>query len=179
MSARASKSILIAVVALACGRPATPPDPPLPSQTAAAPEFNPSSVRALEIEHTGCFGSCPIYRVRVTDAGELEYEGKKFVRHVGRLTATTYPSTVGPLFTWLRNHPTLYERSVVIRNGEDGEQVRYRFQLKNGETVLVESDVVFDGDEYWALSMIVDGVVTRALMKDDGNVAQHENKPAT
>jgi hypothetical protein len=175
----AVRVLVVIGMSLACVRPVAPPDPKLPEQNAEAPSFNPSPVRELEIEHTGCFGPCPIYQVRVTDAGELQYEGKRFVRHVGTLTASMYPADVGPLFTWLRDHPTLYQLNAVHRNGEDGEQITYRFRLKSGETVVVESDVVFDGDEFWALSSIVDGMVSRALLRSRDWATEHETRPAT
>ena len=158
---------------MACAKPATPPDPPLVAQGKPNDDLYPSPVREIEIDHRGCFGSCPVYRVRITNAGEFEYEGKRFVRKAGLVTAAMYPADVTPLFAWLRDHPSLYSKSTTNRRGVDTENVIYRFLLKNGDSVVVETDLDFAGDDLWALSNIADGMAVRALMrsKDPKNPA--------
>jgi hypothetical protein len=171
--------LALAAALMGCGRPATPPDPPLPVRAESEDDLYPSVVRELEIDHTGCFGTCPVYRVRVTNTGEVEYEGKKFVHKVGRVTASLYPVDVAPLFEWLRHHPALYGASTNHRHGEDTEEITYRFHLKNGQSVVVESDVGFSSDDLWVLSHIVDGMIGRALMRANGEESPNEPKPAT
>jgi hypothetical protein len=160
---------------LACGRPEPLPDVALQPQ--GAPGLNPSTVRELEVEHTGCFGPCSVYRVRITDSGQIEYEGKRFVRQIGRLNYSLYPATVAPLFTWLHEHAALYAASADRRHGVDLEELTIRFRLKTGQTVIIESNIGFVGDDLWALSNIVDGVVLRAMIHSKEESG--EPKPAT
>lgn len=38
---------------------------------------------AITLERTACFGGCPVYRIAVSPSGQVAYEGKTHVRHVG------------------------------------------------------------------------------------------------
>jgi len=38
----------------------------------------------LTLERSACFGTCPVYRIVVFADGRVEYEGKKFVKTVGK-----------------------------------------------------------------------------------------------
>jgi hypothetical protein len=37
----------------------------------------------LTLERRACFGSCPVYRIEVSSAGAISYEGKAHVRRLG------------------------------------------------------------------------------------------------
>jgi hypothetical protein len=41
---------------------------------------------AITLARTSCFGACPVYSVSIDAKGAVTYEGKKFVRAVGRQT---------------------------------------------------------------------------------------------
>jgi hypothetical protein len=157
-------SVVLVSALIGCGRPAAPPDPPILTQQKCDDPALPFFVESVEIEHVGCPGPCPAYRVRVTSQGDFEYEGKKFVRETGYRSARGYPSDVIPLFAWLCEHPTLYAKSGGAPNGVDTEELTYRFGLRDGRTVVVQSDIGFQHDDLWVLSSLVDGVVGRVLM---------------
>ena len=38
----------------------------------------------IEIQKTACFGSCPIYRINFFSNGDVIYDGKKFVKEIGK-----------------------------------------------------------------------------------------------
>ena len=40
----------------------------------------------IKLERTACFGTCPVYAVSIDASGNVEYDGKKFVRVEGRQT---------------------------------------------------------------------------------------------
>ena len=42
---------------------------------------------AISLERTACFGRCPVYRITVTPAGAVTYEGRANVRYIGNATA--------------------------------------------------------------------------------------------
>jgi len=163
---------------ISCGQLSTPPEPPFLTQDSAEGLLNPSTVRELEVEHSATLGPRPSYRVRISEDGNYEYEGKEFVLQIGRKAGSTYPTEFSPLFFWLRDHPAQYAASGDRTHGADLEAVTFRFTLKSGKTVVVEYSLGFQGDDLWALSSIVDGLIARALIHDrrDG---PHERKPAT
>ena len=42
---------------------------------------------AVTLERTACFGSCPVYRISVSPAGLVSYDGRADVRQTGTATA--------------------------------------------------------------------------------------------
>jgi hypothetical protein len=51
------------------------------ASTAAQPPAGPDA--EITLERTACFGTCPVYSVRITGDGAVEYIGKQYVRVVG------------------------------------------------------------------------------------------------
>ena len=49
---------------------------------------------AISLERTACFGRCPVYRITVTPAGAVTYEGRANVRRIGSATAEISPDSV-------------------------------------------------------------------------------------
>jgi hypothetical protein len=47
-----------------------------------------TGVTEIAIEHTGCFGSCPIYTLILRADGSADYDGRAFVAHLGRRRGT-------------------------------------------------------------------------------------------
>src|SRR5437016_278368 len=41
----------------------------------------------ITLERTGCFGPCPIYKLKITADGSVTFEGRQFVKHIGRTRA--------------------------------------------------------------------------------------------
>jgi Domain of unknown function (DUF6438) len=50
--------------------------------------------RIVSLSRTVCFGMCPVYEVTLYEDGTLEYEGKEYVRVVGRKTTTINRATI-------------------------------------------------------------------------------------
>jgi hypothetical protein len=53
----------------------------------------------IRLERTSCAGTCPIYSVTIDAVGTVTYDGKQWVRAVGRQTARIDPSIVATLLT--------------------------------------------------------------------------------
>jgi hypothetical protein len=64
-----------------------------PSPAAAAPESGP----VVTLERTPCFGTCPVYAVAISRAGEVTFIGKQHVADPGQATATIPPERVDSL----------------------------------------------------------------------------------
>ncbi len=51
----------------------------------------------LSMERTACFGKCPIYTIKITDNGTLEFDGQKFVEPQGKHTVQVSPEDMATL----------------------------------------------------------------------------------
>tara|TARA_Y100000310_G_C20468874_1_gene709003 strand:+ start:203 stop:694 length:492 start_codon:yes stop_codon:yes gene_type:complete len=51
----------------------------------------------ITLERTACFGSCPVYKLRILGDGSVNYEGEKFVEVVGTRTIKIGESKVKEL----------------------------------------------------------------------------------
>jgi hypothetical protein len=54
----------------------------------SAAQARSSDISAIKVEHTGCFGTCPIYSLTIFRDGRVKYEGKGFVKKKGIRTKT-------------------------------------------------------------------------------------------
>ncbi len=76
-----SRKVWAVLLLVACApRRDVPPttDTAIPPTTASQP--------VISLERTACFGGCPVYRIWVSAAGEVGYEGRSHVRRVGTAT---------------------------------------------------------------------------------------------
>jgi hypothetical protein len=76
----------LGVVAAACAPRPVPPDNPPATDTPV-----------ITLERTACFGRCPVYRLSISAAGVVHYEGKANVRHLGAAEDTIPPARVDSL----------------------------------------------------------------------------------
>lgn len=56
-------------------------------------EIDPKQL-VVTLERTACLGSCPAYRIKIRGNGEVEYEGKRFVKVMGIRKANLHPQEV-------------------------------------------------------------------------------------
>lgn len=56
-----------------------------------------ASGTVITLERTACFGSCPVYTVRILDNGTVIYNGQNFVRITGEQTSEIAPETVAAM----------------------------------------------------------------------------------
>ena len=70
---------------------------------------------AISLERTSCFGHCPVYRITVTPAGTVTYEGRANVRFIGNASAEISPDSVVSLLRELEQagYFTFSDRYVV------------------------------------------------------------------
>lgn len=81
-------AILTTLVLTACGGRA--PRAQEPSQTTA-------SEPAISLERTSCFGICPVYTISVSPSGQVAFEGRAHVLHLGSATGQIPPQRVDSL----------------------------------------------------------------------------------
>jgi hypothetical protein len=64
------------------------------SFSASGPHAQEDQPVVITLERTQCFGACPAYTLRITGNGHVEYEGRHYVRVVGKASATIAPDAV-------------------------------------------------------------------------------------
>src|SRR3954471_14210607 len=64
---------------------------------AVAAQTPPPRDVTITLERTACFGTCPVYMVTIAADGQVEYDGKEFVRVKGHATAHIPPGDVAAL----------------------------------------------------------------------------------
>lgn len=57
----------------------------------------------ITLERTACFGSCPVYKVKIFADGKVVYEGKKFVKRKGKIQARITKAEVQRLVSEFNN----------------------------------------------------------------------------
>jgi hypothetical protein len=60
-----------------------------------------TSAPAITLERTACFGRCPVYRLAVSPAGAVSYEGTANVRRIGAATSQIPADSVTALLSEL------------------------------------------------------------------------------
>lgn len=116
-------------LAVACARP------PKPAGEAGAPPAPESSaeVESVSLERGPCFGTCPVYRVTVDRAGNVRFDGRRFVADTGLTTASVPREAVDNLFAELEASG-YFDLADSYRSGDPG-CARYATDLP---TVITE-----------------------------------------
>ena len=78
--------LALTVLALACGQPFWKV-PPRPSEPVFPPARAAVPIDSILLEHTACFGRCPIYAYMLRRTGAATYEGIRFTPVLGRYGA--------------------------------------------------------------------------------------------
>ncbi len=83
------RSVLLAsLLAYGCGPRRVPAPADMADRSAN------TTADAVGLERTACFGQCPVYRISVTAAGAVTYEGRANVRQIGSAQAEISPDSV-------------------------------------------------------------------------------------
>src|SRR5579884_2657406 len=74
------------------------PPEKLPIEHTPFPEVRDSSSVVIELERTTCFGTCPDYKLRISEDGTVEFNGRGFVavsgQHRGRISRADFDKLV-------------------------------------------------------------------------------------
>lgn len=114
-----------------------PADRPFPKASAADTE--------ISIEHTVCFGSCPIYTVTIAGDGRVTYDGGFHVAFAGRVEEQVDPAAVAALIEQFRAAQFFgledrYEAPVT-----DLPSTVLRLRLGKAEKTVVDYAGLYDG----------------------------------
>ena len=166
-------------ILLASGCGGQPTDPVLPMPPALDDPLFPSAVREVDISHDGCYGTCPVYRVRIDNAGSFDYEGKRFVRHIGLESGRLGPPETREIFSWIRAHPSVYESRPELPRATDGEVTTFRFVMKSGEPIVLKDFHGTVGSDLWVLSNLIERSIDRAWWENHQKSNSSDRLPPT
>ncbi len=118
-------------------------------------------ITKIEMTRTPCYGTCPWYSIVIDDQGEINYDGKKFVKNEGPYSGTLNEDDVQEIFDYAAEMrvDTLSERYDM--GVMDLPGLRFVFTDKKG----VESNVlVLSGgpQELQSLAGKIDALLDRA-----------------
>ena len=137
----------IAVIGAACLVPACarPPRPAADTASPSPPQAS-TEMESVTLERGPCFGTCPVYTVTLDRAGNVRFEGRRFVVNTGVATATVARAQVDSLFAELETI-RYFDLADSYRTGDPGCE-RYATDLPtvitevraSGRTKRVEHD---------------------------------------
>ena len=78
--------IRLSIVCLALGLAACASRTAAPDAQRGRSEDTPAVRPAISLERTPCFGSCPVYTISVSPSGQVTFEGRAHVLHLGTAT---------------------------------------------------------------------------------------------
>lgn len=112
-------------------------------------KHKPDKIKELYFSTTGCYGSCPVFEIKLDSARNLEYEGKRFTNYSGlkntKLNQTDFDNLIGLIeFSELKGLKDFYsvnwtddqtgKLKIIYENGDIKEIQDYGLQ---GTTNLV------------------------------------------
>jgi hypothetical protein len=133
-------ALVIAVVLGGCacgaGRVETSANAPLSN---AAPVRTHGHELLATLERTACFGECPIYKLAVYRDGVVEYNGERFVKRAGKLTAQLSTREVEALEQLFNDHRYLDLRDTYTKyNVTDMPSVNTSYVYAPGQTKAIK-----------------------------------------
>jgi hypothetical protein len=97
-----------------------------------------NKIKELYFSTSGCYGTCPIFEIKLTNNRDLEYNGKGFTKHTGKkilkLDKSDFENLIGLLeYSELKKHKNSY--SV---NWTDDQTGKLKVIFENGEVKEIE-----------------------------------------
>jgi hypothetical protein len=82
--------------------PVYPPEE-VPIKHVPFPSLSDRATLIMTLERSGCYGTCPVYSVKIYGDGRVEFDGQCFVAVRGKRTSTIPGDAVESLFGFFRN----------------------------------------------------------------------------
>lgn len=113
----------------------------------------------IEFERSGCYGTCPVFKVILNVDGTATYEGKLFVDQIGEHTGTINAWDYARLCC-LVDHLKLTKSASYSVDTVDLSGFSLRFTKRTGQVIEI-SDYGGQGPiELWALQQSIDNVTS-------------------
>ena len=102
-------------------------------------EFNPNKqqlkneIKEVHFETTPCYGSCPVFELKISSNGTLEYNGKRFTNFTGRKNLKLDSKQVEELFALIEYTDVKNLKNNYYINATDNPAVNLKVIFKKGD----------------------------------------------
>ena len=95
--------------------------------------FSQKKITSLEVKHTGCKGTCPIYEYELNSNGIIIYTGIKFVGNVGKYKINVGKKNINKIFKKLEKNDFENAEDMYALKQSDISMLFYKINLKSSE----------------------------------------------
>jgi len=88
-------------------------------QTAVDDAARTSSTSVITLERTGCFGTCPVYKLTIFKDGNVLFEGKEYVRQEGKASGKISQKALKDLIAQFQSIDYVNLRSSYVSQGKE------------------------------------------------------------
>jgi Domain of unknown function (DUF6438) len=120
---------------------------------------------SITLNRTGCFGTCPVYRVTLNVDGAAEYKGTKHVPRIGTFVGRVRFYDFAQLALLAERAGFMSLRERYAGDWTDDETTSLTIRARTGQEKTVEDYGSFGPPELWALQRAIDGVVESITWK--------------
>jgi hypothetical protein len=114
--------------------------------------------RKIKLERTGCYGTCPIYKIEFNIDGTVEYNDIKYVDKIGKYSGEIYLLNYGKLCFLVDNYLGEYSDSDFRAHWTDDEACIITIEFKNNKEIEIYDYGRQGPIELWALQNVIDGL---------------------
>lgn len=141
-------------------------DPRRPSHTKsrdhAEVKARDHGITEIGVQRTRCFGSCPVYAVLLTAAGDVAYTGEAFVARLGEHHGTLDPIHFHAVAQFIRDTNFLafeesYHREVTCK------PTVYSMVVQHGQRKVVRNYAQSGPTSLWAIEQLIDQAVEHTV----------------
>lgn len=126
---------------------------------AQQPKSKPTPITDVSIEHTACFGTCPVYKIILHQDNTATFIGQKYTDRIG-----TYKANVGPfvrLSKSVQDHG-FFGLSEHYSSGVTDQAHVITTVSQGGRLKTVENEGNAGPQGLWELQAIIDGAAAQA-----------------
>lgn len=133
-----------------------------------------AEISAVTLRRGACFGTCPIYQVRLDSDGTVTWEGERFVERLGRYSGQIDAADFSRLAGFIRRANFFEWEPEYAGNVTDLPD--YDLTVAAGSQVrTVRQNGIDEPPDFWVIAALVDGLAERAgLMPVEAPPASEE-----
>ena len=118
-------------------------------------------ITEIGIEHSGCFGSCPIYTLIVKSDGTFRYNGAKYVERKGEFKGTIQVWHFQQVAQFIRDSGYMELEDWYTRGLTDSATT-YTLVVMGGKRKTVSNYANSGPSKLWAIEELIDGLMAKA-----------------
>lgn len=122
--------------------------------------FSICNYKKITLERFGCYGTCPVYKIKLNIDGTVKYTGIKYVDKIGKYSGELFLLRYGKLCYMIDEYLEKYNEINYEAPWTDDETCIISLLMKNG-TIIKITDYGRQGPiELWAIQKTIDGLVS-------------------